>query len=163
MRLRLLAGAALAAALATSLAASSVSAAPDPAPAPKPGPSDAKFQAIYKAEWDWRMSEFPGERRGAGISPKLAQIDAASQARRLAHWQEVRRSLDGIAEKDLSGDEAVNYEVYKDQLETLINQQKFHEYEKPFNSDSQFWSNLGFTSRRAPSTTPRTTGTGSRS
>jgi uncharacterized protein (DUF885 family) len=138
-------------ALAAVTIASGVSAAPDtpaPATAAKPGPADGKFQAIYKAEWDWRMSEFPGERRGAGISAKLAQVDPASQARRLAHWQEVRRSLDGIAPKDLSGDEAVNYEVYKDQLDTLINQQKFREYEKPFNSDTQFWSNLGFTSSR---------------
>jgi uncharacterized protein (DUF885 family) len=139
MRLRLLAGVGLAAAMLASGAQ---------AEAAKAGPADAKFQAIYKAEWDWRMSEFPGERRGAGISAKLAQVDPASQARRLAHWQEVRRSLDGVAEKDLSADEAVNYEVYKDQLDTLINQQTFREYEKPFNSDTQFWSNLGFTSSR---------------
>ena len=94
------------------------------------------------------MSEFPGERRGAGIAPRLGKVDAAAQGARLAHWQGVRRDLDGIAEADLSPEEAVNYEVYKDQLETLINQQRFKEYEKPFNSDSQFWSNLGFTSSR---------------
>ncbi|MGZ3378452.1 MAG: DUF885 domain-containing protein, partial [Phenylobacterium sp.] len=148
MRSRLLMGAALAAAM----LAGPVAAAPDaPAPAAavkKAGPADAKLQAIYKAEWDWRMNEFPGERRGAGIHPKLGQVDPASQARRLAHWREVRKSLDAIAEKDLSGDEAVNYEVYKNQLDTLINQQRFREYEKPFNSDSQFWSDLGFTASR---------------
>ena len=148
MRLRLLAGVALAAAM----VAGAVSAAPDARPAGavavKPGPADAKFQAIYKAEWEWRMSEFPGERRGAGIHAKLGQVDPASQARRLAHWQEVKRSVDAIAEKDLSREEAVNYEVYRNQLDTLINQIRFREYEKPFNSDSQFWSNLGFTASR---------------
>ncbi|HLZ74860.1 DUF885 domain-containing protein [Phenylobacterium sp.] len=147
MRMRLLAGVALAAVM----AAGSVSAAPDappPAAVAKPGPSDARFQAIYKAEWEWRMNEFPGERRGAGIHAKLGQVDPASQARRLAHWREVKASVDAITEKDLSPEEAVNYEVYRNQLDTLINQIKFKEYEKPFNSDSQFWSSLGFTSSR---------------
>jgi len=118
-------------------------------PKPAPGPADARFQAIYKAEWTWRKTEFPGERGdNAAIPDKLGQVDAASQTRRLAHWTDVLRQLDGVAEKDLSPDEAVNYEVYKDQISTCVAQQHFREYEKPFNSDSQFWSNLGFTASR---------------
>ncbi|HXA39018.1 MAG TPA: DUF885 family protein [Phenylobacterium sp.] len=116
---------------------------------PAPGPADAKFQAIYKAEWTWRKIEFPGERGdAAAIADRLGKVDAASQARRLAYWQGVLHQLDGIAEKDLSADEAVNYEVYRDQIGTRVAQLRFREYEKPFNSDSQFWSNLGFTASR---------------
>ena len=116
---------------------------------PAPGPADAKFQAIYKAEGAWRKSEFPGERGdNAAIPDRLGRVDAASQARRMAYWQGVLRQLDGIAEKDLSPDEAVNFEVYKDQIGTRVAQLRFREYEKPFNSDSQFWSNLGFTASR---------------
>jgi uncharacterized protein (DUF885 family) len=149
MRVRLLAGAALAAAM---LAGGGV-AAPSPqrpavTAAPAPGPADARLRALYIKEWAWRMNEFPGEARGAGIASRLANVDAASQARRLAYWQDVRRQVDAIPERDLSPEEAVNDEVYKNQLDTLINQQKFREYEKPFNSDSQFWSNLGFTASR---------------
>ena len=118
--------------------------------AAKPGDADARFQATYKAEWAWREAEFPGTERGeAPLPDRHASVDAASQMRRLDHWRDVRAQLDGIAEADLSPDEAVNYEVYTDQLNTLINQQKFREYEKPFNSDSQFWSNLGFTASRS--------------
>jgi uncharacterized protein (DUF885 family) len=114
-----------------------------------PGDADAKFQALYKAEWAWRKVEFPGTERGeAPLPDHRPRVDAASQARRLAYWQDVRGKLDGIAEADLSPGEAVNYEVYRNQLDTLINQQKFREYEKPFNSDSQFWSGLGFTASR---------------
>jgi uncharacterized protein (DUF885 family) len=121
---------------------------------PGAGPADARFQAIYKAEWAWRKTEFPGERGDAAAIPdRLGRVDVASQARRLAHWQEVLHQLDGVAEKDLSPDEAVNYEVYKDQIATRIAQQHFREYEKPFNSDSQFWSNLGFTASRTFHTT----------
>ncbi|HEY2752623.1 DUF885 domain-containing protein [Phenylobacterium sp.] len=111
--------------------------------------SDARFQAIYKREWAWRENEFPGKDRGdAPIADRLPKVDAESQTRRLAYWRDVRRQLDGIAESSLSPEEAVNYEVYRDQIDTLINQQKFREYEKPFNSDSSFWSALGFTASR---------------
>jgi uncharacterized protein (DUF885 family) len=113
------------------------------------GPADARFQALYKAEWAWRMNEFPGRDRGdAPIADRLAKVDAVTQGRRLVYWQDVVRQLDAISEKALSPDEAVNYEVYRDQLGTLISQQKFREYEKPFNSDSSFWSALGFTAAR---------------
>ena len=120
-----------------------------PAAQAKPGDADAKFQAIYKVEWVWRKIEFPGTERGeAPLPDHLPRVDAANQIRRMAHWQDVRKSLDGIAQADLSPAQAVNYEVYKDQLNTLIAKQKFREYEKPFNSDSQFWSNFGFTASR---------------
>ena len=111
--------------------------------------ADARFEALYKREWAWRENEFPGkDRADAPIADRLPRVDAATQARRLAYWQDVRRALDGIAEKSLSPEQQVNYEVYKDQLDTLISQQKFKEYEKPFNSDSSFWSGLGFTASR---------------
>jgi uncharacterized protein (DUF885 family) len=142
MRTRLLAGMVLAGLVAASGAWAQ-------SPKPAPGPADARFQAIYKAEWTWRKTEFPGERGdSAAIPDKLGKVDAASQDRRLAHWTDVLHQLDGVAEKELSPDEAVNYEVYKDQISTRVAQQHFREYEKPFNSDSQFWSNLGFTASR---------------
>jgi uncharacterized protein (DUF885 family) len=126
------------------------------APAPKAaatvgaaGKADAQFRALYRKEWAWREAEFPGTDRGdAPIEDHLARVDAASQARRLAYWQEVRRRLDAIPERNLSPAEAVNHQVYRDQIDTLINQQRFHEYEKPFNSDSSFWSNFNFTAGR---------------
>ncbi|THD61542.1 DUF885 family protein [Phenylobacterium sp.] len=139
MRMKLLAGVALA----------GVVWAGDALAADAPGPADAKFQAIYKAEWAWRKIEFPGGERGdSPIPPTLGHVDAVTQQRRLEHWQDVRRQVDAIAEADLSPAEAVNYEVYKDQIDTLIAQQHFREYEKPFNSDTQFWSSLGFTASR---------------
>ncbi|HLZ75132.1 DUF885 domain-containing protein [Phenylobacterium sp.] len=120
-----------------------------PAAFAAPGDSDARFQAIYKTEWAWRKGEFPGNERGeAALPDHLPRVDAADQARRLAYWQDVRHRLDGVDKADLSQAEAVNFEVYRDQLDTLIAQQTFREYEKPFNSDSSFWANLGFTASR---------------
>src|SRR5258705_1705574 len=137
MRLRVLAGLTLAG---LALAAGPTALA-GPARPTRPSAADARFQALYKTEWAWRENEFPGrDRADAPIADRLPRMDAADQSRRLAYWQDVRRRLDGIAERDLSPEEAINYQVYRDQLDTLIAQQKFREYEKPFNSDSSFWS-----------------------
>ena len=111
--------------------------------------ADAKFKALYEAEWAWREREFPGSGRGEEpIADHLPRVDAASQAARLAYWRDVRRRLDAIPETKLSAGQRVNYEVYRDQIDVLINQQKFREYEKPFNSDSSFWADMGFTASR---------------
>lgn len=111
--------------------------------------ADSRFKALYEAEWRWRETEFPGNGRGEEpIADHLPRVDAASQARRLAYWHDVRAKLDAIPEAGLSAVERVDYEVYRDQIDVLINQQKFREYEKPFNSDSSFWADMGFTASR---------------
>lgn len=115
-----------------------------------PGAADGRFKAIYEAEWTWRQAELA---RSDGpeddtLAPHLPRVDAASQARRLAYWQDVRRRLDGLREADLSPEARVNFQVYRDQIDVLINQQRFREYEKPFNSDSSFWSNFNYKAGR---------------
>ena len=42
----------------------------------------------------------------------------------------------------------MNYNVYRPQIETLIANQKFRDYEMPANSDTTFWTDLGYTARR---------------
>ena len=61
---------------------------------------------------------------------------------RLEYWNKVMNELDAIPEAQLSAENQINYEVYKPQIQTLINDQHFREYEKPVNSDSSFWSDL---------------------
>jgi len=146
MRVRILACAALAgvflAAGSTALAA--------PARHGSVDAADARFRALYTKEWAWRETELAHADEGDAvpIQPYLPKVDAASQERRLTYWQDVRRQLDAIPERSLSAAQAVNYEVYRDQLDTLISQQKFREYEKPFNSDSSFWSSFNYTAMR---------------
>ncbi len=113
------------------------------------GDADARFKALYTREWAWRMNEFPERERGdAPVPDRLPKVAAADQVRRLAYWQGVRTELSAIPEAQLTAENQVNYEVYRDQIDVLISQQKFKEYEKPFNSDSSFWSGLGFTASR---------------
>src|SRR5262245_11159600 len=115
-----------------------------------PGAADATFKALYEKEWAWRQAELA---RSDGpeddtLAPHLPYVDAASQAKRLAYWQDVRKKLDAIRLADLSPEQRVNYQVYRDQIDVLVNQQRFREYEKPFNSDSSFWSNFNYKARR---------------
>jgi Uncharacterized protein conserved in bacteria len=110
----------------------------------------ARFHAIYTQEWTWRQAQFQGaddEDSQGAPSDHLPRVDAATQAMREHYWAGVLKKLDGIKSTELHGEDAVNYAVYRNQIETLLADQHFRTWEIPFNSDSGFWSDLGFTAR----------------
>jgi uncharacterized protein (DUF885 family) len=116
--------------------------------APPPS-ADARLQALYGREWQWRMGQLPDDEDDVRpIAEHLAHVDAATQAMRLRYWEDVRQELDGIPRAQLSAREQVNYDVYRAQLEVLIANQRFRDFEMPANSDTTFWTNLGYTARR---------------
>src|SRR5215813_6301562 len=99
--------------------------------------ADARFKALYTKEWKWREEQFAsGEDNVKEIVDHLPKVDAASQDARLAYWQGVLKQLNAIPRAKLSAANQVNYDVYKPQLEVLIADQKFREYEMPANSDT---------------------------
>lgn len=119
--------------------------------APAPGSADAKFQAIYTAEWKWRQEQFPGgdeEEAGSAMPDHLPRVDAKAQTARLKYWDGVLRELAAIPVEKLSPDNRVNFQVYQPQIANLAADVRLRQYEMPFNSDSQFWSDLGFMSGR---------------
>ncbi len=126
------------------------------ASAEKAATADQKFAAIYTGEWKWRMEQFPGLGRdddvdadeGAPPDDHLARVDAASQSERLAYWTNVLKRLDGISRDELSLEQRVDFDIYKPQIESFAADIRFRAYEMPLNSDSQFWSDLGFMSSR---------------
>ncbi|WP_456991411.1 DUF885 domain-containing protein [Luteibacter sp. PvP120] len=116
------------------------------AAAPVTTPADAAFKAIYTKEWAWRNGQAgiltsgeaqPGEGR-------LDTVDAASQAKRLAYWNDVLAQLKRIDPASLSGTVRVDYEVYQAQVANLAAAQRFQQWQMPFNSDSAFWSDIGY-------------------
>ncbi len=114
-----------------------------------PQSADARFTALYTREWNWRMQQFAeNPKANAPIVDHLAQVDAKSQAARLAYWQKVMADLDAIPTARLSAKNKINYAVYKPQLAALIASQTFRDYEMPANSDSAFWSGFGYTARQ---------------
>jgi uncharacterized protein (DUF885 family) len=104
--------------------------------------ADARFKTLYTREWAWREQQFPGLREAAThhLPAHLPRLNAASQAMRLAYWRDVMKQLDAIPYNRLSPKQQVNYDVYRFQIEVLINGQRFRDYEMPLNADSNFWT-----------------------
>ncbi len=112
--------------------------------------ADARFQAIYKAEWQWRIKQRLAweEDEPRDVRDALPKVDARTQAARLAMWEGVLRQLDGIRAADLSRAEQINYAVYRAQIAAFVAAQRFREYEQPVNADSAFWSDIAYIARR---------------
>src|SRR5487761_2017328 len=106
--------------------------------APAPGSADAKFTAIYSAEWKWRQQQFPGgddDSATATVPDRLPRVDAKAQDARLQYWNAVLKKLATIPVGKLSPANRINYEVYRPQIEDLAADARFRQYEMPFNSD----------------------------
>jgi uncharacterized protein (DUF885 family) len=112
-------------------------------------PADDAFTALYTKEWAWRNGQ-AGILTSGEAQPgngRLDTVDAASQAKRLAYWNDVLAQLDRIDPKTLSGTTRVDYEVYRAQITNLAAAQRFGAWQMPFNSDSAFWSDIGYVLR----------------
>lgn len=117
--------------------------------APKPLDADARLAAIYTSEWTWRQQQFPDDEDASRpIQDHLPKMDASSQAMRLRTWQDVMQKLDAIPRSELSPNEQLNYDIYRPQIATLIANQQYRDFEMPANSDTTFWTDLGYTARR---------------
>lgn len=109
--------------------------------------ADQRFHDLYTREWQWRQQQFAGaddEDTSGQAADHLPRVDAATQAMRERYWADVLKQLDAIPESQLTGENPVNYKVYQQQIEVLLNDQKFQTWQMPFNSDTAFWSDLGF-------------------
>jgi uncharacterized protein (DUF885 family) len=111
--------------------------------------ADSRLQTLYTDEWKWREDQFPdNEDAQKPIQDHLPKVDPASQAMRLQKWQEVLQGLDAIPRAELSTAEQINFDIYRPQIQALIADQQFREFEMPANSDTTFWTNIGYTARR---------------
>ena len=116
------------------------------AAAVKPNPADKEFQSIYKADEKWRRAQrgsVSDDEEKKHLPPAhLEAADAATQAKTLAHWESVLADLKKVNRQKLSAEERLNFEVYHAQIVVERNALKFKEYERPVNSDSQFWEDI---------------------
>jgi uncharacterized protein (DUF885 family) len=121
-----------------------------PAASTVAGKVDARFRAIYQAEWEWRVKQRLAwdEDEPRDVRDALPKVDARTQAARRAMWEGVLRRLDGVRAADLSPAERINYAVYRAQIAAFVAAQRFREYEQPVNADSAFWSDIAYIARR---------------
>jgi len=111
--------------------------------------ADEQLRAIYTTEWKWRTDQQPDNEDGTRpIADHLPRVDPATQQMRLKYWEEVQRRVGAISRAGLSPKEQLNYDVYSNQIAVLITNQRFRDYEMPANSDTTFWTDIGYTARR---------------
>lgn len=119
---------------------------PVPAPAPAAATSaDIRLRALYNGYSDWDAREsgvFIDQRGETKPADYLPRVDAATQERRAAHFQQLLAQLNAIPAAQLSAAEKVNAAVFRTLLENAISEAHFRLWEMPFNSDSNFWTYL---------------------
>lgn len=109
---------------------------------------DQRFTAIADAEYAWRKAQLgPSEDGPKADRFKLPDVGPKVQAERLARWSEVSRQLAALPVGKLSKANQVNYAVYKGQIDALLAEQRYRDYEKPLNADSSFWGDVAETAR----------------
>jgi uncharacterized protein (DUF885 family) len=109
--------------------------------------ADAAFKALTAKEWAWRQGQGAGGEDDERVRAHLPDVRPAAQAVRLAYLEDVGRKLSAIKPSTLSDAEQVDYAIYRYELDTRIAQLRFRNWEMPANSDSSFWSDLGYTAR----------------
>src|SRR5258708_698941 len=82
------------------------------------------------------------------MADHLPKVDPATQDMRRKYWEDVLRRVEAIPRASLSAKEQVNYDIYRAQIAVLIANQRFRDFEMPANSDTTFWTNIGYTARR---------------
>jgi uncharacterized protein (DUF885 family) len=111
--------------------------------------ADEQLRAIYTTEWNWRSEQTPDDEDNTRpLADHLPKVDPATQQMRLRYWEDVQHRLDNIPRARLSAREQVNYDIYREQIAVLIADQRFRDYEMPANSDTTFWTDIGYTARR---------------
>ncbi|WP_230461383.1 DUF885 domain-containing protein [Sphingobium sp. CAP-1] len=109
----------------------------------QPQSADQAFEAIYTSEYDWRQKQSgPSEDGPKDQALALPDVGPKAQAMRLARWEEVERQLAAIRADQLSPEQKLNFAVYKGQIDALVAEQRYREYEKPLNADTSFWGDL---------------------
>lgn len=114
------------------------------AAAPPGDDADHRFRRLADEEYAWRLGQYAIDEDAPDRAARahLPDVSPAAQAVRQARWGATLRALDAIAPDALSAENRVNYAVYRGQIEALVAQQRFRDWEMPANSDSSFWSDL---------------------
>ncbi|AWL07234.1 DUF885 domain-containing protein [Massilia oculi] len=111
--------------------------------------ADARFKDIYTKEWKWRIAErLARDENAPNAQPGYARVDAAAQEARRVYWAGILKELDAIQPAALSPAERINFAVYRAQIASLHDAQRFREYEQPVNADTAFWSDVAYAARR---------------
>lgn len=109
------------------------------------------FKALYEREWAFRGEEFPGqtlEPAERALVERLGDVSPQAQQRRLRAWRGFREELDRIDLDALSGEDRINYVIFRDQLDNRIAAVELNAWQMPLNSDSSFFAGVAMMPER---------------
>lgn len=115
--------------------------------------AEARFLALVEREWQWRLAQFPQLATGVGVhdhDDRLGRVDAVAQQERRRYWEGVLAELDRIDIDTLPPARRIDARIFRDQLESNVDNIRLGDWQMPFNADSSFWSGLTFLPRRQP-------------
>ncbi len=105
---------------------------------------DAAFRKLSESEYAWRETlNGPDEDAPASANATLADVGPAAQAAMTKRWTETMAALDRIDPAKLSPQARDDYTVYRGQIDALLAEQRYREFEKPLNADTSFWMSVG--------------------
>jgi uncharacterized protein (DUF885 family) len=116
----------------------------------------AKLHDIFDREWETRLREDPTFATSVGrheYNDRLASMTPADLERGIVESKGTLAELDAIDRSKLPPAEAVNYDIFRRQLENGVASYDLGEYQMPFNADSGF--HTGFS--RLPEEVPLAT------
>lgn len=116
----------------------------------------ARLHDLFHREWELRLKEDPTFATTVGrheYDDRLPSVAPEDLARRAAAAKGFLAELAAIDRGKLSGDEAVNYDIFHDQLQDGITSWELGEDQMPFNADSGFHSDFS----RLPDVVPLAT------
>jgi uncharacterized protein (DUF885 family) len=117
-----------------------------PAATPKanaPQSADARLKALYDSYWLWAQADDGRIKDGdRWVGAHLPDVSPIAQDKRIARWRETMATLDTIPVAQLSPEEKLNAAVFREVIRANIARAAFRDWEMPFNSDSNFWSDL---------------------
>ncbi len=115
--------------------------------------ADTRFTALAADEYRWRKTlAGPGEDAPPGPDSTLPDVSPPMQADKTARWTATARALATIDPATLSPGKRDNYLVYRAQIDALVDQQRFRDYEKPLTADTSFWIDVTAMVREEPRT-----------
>ncbi|MBB3473932.1 DUF885 family protein [Sphingomonas sp. BK345] len=116
--------------------------------APARGSADATLRQLYTEEYTWRQQQLAADEDSRHEArAHLPDVGPAAQAARRKRWEDTVARLRAIRPADLSLAEQVNYAVYRQQIDALLNEQRFRDYEMPLTADTSFWGDVAASAR----------------
>jgi uncharacterized protein (DUF885 family) len=122
-------------------------------PAPVAADEASQLQDLFAREWELRLKEDPLQATSVGrheYNALLPSVSMADLERRVKANRAFLAELDKIDRAKLSPEDAVNYDMFRRQLQNRLTDFELGDYQMPFNADSGFHTGFARLAEEVP-------------